>query len=1465
LLGYFLLLLLLLSVLLSLPAIQTKLGDYATKKLNEDFNTNISIQKIDLSFLGSLQLKGVEIKDHHQDTLMFVKNLRTSILSAKKVLESEVNLGSISLEGVHVYMKTYKGETDDNMAVFIDSFDDGLPKDTLAPPFILRSSNVYLKNLNYRLRNDNNKKPISFSARDIGGSLQDLLVYGPNFSSKIRGLYFVDNKGLEVTNLTTDFTYSRTAMHFKHTLLQTRKSKVKATIDFTYKREDLVSFNDKVNIKAVFDDSKIAIPDLKKYYNELSGSDLIHFSGNVNGKLNNFSLDNLLLTSKQGIKVIGDLGFVNAVDFERGFVFNGDLKNVTATYEELKNILPTVLGNTLPTELRKFGTFIIEGKVHLTPLQLDASTVLKSEIGSVISDLTISNIDNIDFATYNGKIVLKKLNVGELFNDPLFGEVSLKGNVKGSGFKLENMNTSFIGLVSKFDFKDYSYKNIKANGQYQNNRFDGSLIIDDEYFKMKFNGLANFSSKIHKFDFKSDIAYLNLKETNLFTRDSIALFKGDIELDVKGNTFDDILGKAIFKNILYTNQTAAFNFKEFVISSSLKEGIKTIKVASEDIANGSLSGQFSFSELLPVAQNALGSIYTNYKPYAVAPNQFLDFNFTIYNQIVHVFFPDISIDDNTKIKGKIKANKNQLKLTVSSPKINVHGNEIKNILLRTDNQNSLYNSHLTASAVTTKYYNVSKLNLLSLNLNDTLYFKSVFKGGEKQNEDFNFDFFYTFNSEGKSVVGFEKSSFKFKENVWNINSDSSNTNKVTFNLKENEYDFSAFKLLSGAQKVAFSGSIKGDTEKALLADFTNVQLESFLPKIDSLALKGLLSGTLNFVQKEGVYSPVGALSIKDFEVNNFNQGNLSFNIKGDNSYEKYLVDLSIDNQKVKSIEAVGALDFSKTRPMIDLKVSLEEFGLDAFSPLGKDVLSSIRGTANGNFYLRGFFGNPAMEGTLMLKNAGLQFPYLNVDYDFEGAAIITLKEQSFIFEDITLKDTKQQTKGRLLGDITHLNFKKWFLNFEIDSNNLLVLDTKKTDEALYYGTALIDGTASITGLTDQLTIDVNAKTMSGTTFVVPLKDLETVDSYSLIYFKSDKSVIKDRQNEIANEALKGVSINIDLEVTKAATAQVVIDEVNGSQLTGNGKGNLRIEVDTRDKFNMFGDYTIDNGIYDFKYGRIINKPFLIQKGGTISWNGNPFEANLDVTATYVAKANPGVLLQNFNSNRKIEVDLVTRITGGLFSSKQDLDIQLTNVDPTIASELEFILNDNNVNEKTTQFISLLAFGNFANSDREDFNAGQTFSNTASSAVAAAFSNLLNNPDDKFKLDLDYQQGNRGNDIDQLNIDNQVDVSVSTQLGDKIIINGKVGVPVGVQTQSSVVGEVKVEILLNKEGSFRGVIFNRQNEIQYSTEEEGYTQGAGLSYQVNFNSLSDFLRKISGKKIKKNSVKKKNTKKKLINF
>ena len=100
--GYFLLFLLFVSILFSIPAVQTKLGGIATKKLNQDFNTRISIKKVDLSFLGNVQLEGIEIRDHHQDTLIFVNELKTSIFSFKNSIQNKFNLGNVSLDGVYV-------------------------------------------------------------------------------------------------------------------------------------------------------------------------------------------------------------------------------------------------------------------------------------------------------------------------------------------------------------------------------------------------------------------------------------------------------------------------------------------------------------------------------------------------------------------------------------------------------------------------------------------------------------------------------------------------------------------------------------------------------------------------------------------------------------------------------------------------------------------------------------------------------------------------------------------------------------------------------------------------------------------------------------------------------------------------------------------------------------------------------------------------------------------------------------------------------------------------------------------------------------------------------------------------------------------------------------------------------------------------------------------------------------------
>lgn len=1437
--------------MLSIPAVQTQLGKIATNAVNKELGIDLVVKKVDLSFLGSVQLKGVEIRDHHKDTLIFVDKLNTSLLNAKKVLENRVDLGSLSLEGVQFHLKTYKGEKDDNLAVFVETFDDGKPRDPNTPPFKLSTSNVYIDRLNFKLLDFNKKDILQFSASDGGGNLQDFSIVGPDVSMKIRGLYFTENRGVVVSNLSTDFVYTKTHMLFDNTSLKTdNKTDIVGDIKLSYNRKDLADFNDKVNIKATFKKSKLAVRDLSKLYRELSGNDILYFTGKLTGVLNNFDVNRLNLYSRNGLKIRGDLAFVNAIKTERGFIFEGDLDNVKANYGQLKSVLPNLLGKTLPTEFKRLGDFNLSGLVKVTPEQMDATLNVESEIGTIVSDLQLTNIDDIDFASYVGEVDFQEFDLGIFTNDPLLGKISLKADVNGSGFSVENINTTIIGKVSNIDFKGYSYKDLTVNGQFENKKFDGFLNSDDENFKLVFEGLADFSSEVNKFDFTAKIADLDLNKTNLFTRDSIAKLKGLVKLDISGNTLDDIIGVAKFDNLTYTNQKRAYLFKNFEVLSAVKDSIKTIKITSKDIVNGELKGKFTFEELLPITENALGSVYTNYEPHPVAKGQFLDFDFTIHNQIIDVFLPQVAIAENTRLKGRINSDKNSLKLTFSSPRIEAYKNIADNLLLRIDNKNPLYNTQLSANEVNTPYYKLKELNLLNRTYKDTLFFKSVFKGGNNEKEQFNLDFYYTIDALKKSVVGIQKSTFSYKDFDWTINPKGNKENKVVFDLKEKEFNFSPFTLASGKQKIEFKGILRDSSYKDLQAKFTSVKLKSFVPPIDSLNLAGNLNGIIDFKQQDKKISPKGNLLVENFHINDFYQGDLALNVTGENSFEKYDVNLSLINNKAKNISALGKIDFSTKRPTLDLAFSLKDYQIEAFSPLGEDVLSKLRGKVTGDFTAKGYLRDPDLKGVLNLEDAGLAFPYLNVDFDLNQNAAIVLDGRQFIFNDIILEDVEHKTQGSLNGYIAHQNFEQWVLHLDIDTDNLLILNTSESEEIPYYGTGFLKGNAKIRGLTSNLDIEVNGSTQPGTVFVIPLSDVTTIDNFKLIHFKSEGGEATDK-NQLKD--IKGLDLRIYLEVTDDALAQVVIDKVSGSELKGRGDGNLYIEIDTRGKFNMYGDFIVDEGVYNFRYPGI-TKPFKVQQGGTISWTGSPFDAELDLTAVYSTKANPAQLLDNINSSRKIPIDLYTKITGGLFDSKQEFDIKIPNANSTVASELEFILNKNDLNTKMQHFTFLLAFGTFYNEEAIGSSASSGITGTASEIATSILSSVLNKGDDKFQVGVGYTQGDRG-DVGNLNSDDQVDVSVTTQLSDRVIVNGKVGVPVGTNTQTNVVGEVKVEVLLNEEGTLRGTVFNRQNEIQNNVDDEGYTQGVGISYQVNFDNLSELGQKLGLKKKKKKEEKK----------
>ncbi|SNR52677.1 Family of unknown function [Lutibacter agarilyticus] len=1435
-----------LSLLLSLPFVQTKLGNSATSFLQKEFDVDIKVERIDMSILGSVQFENVLIKDHHADSLIYVENLESSLYSFTKIMNNKLEFGSISLDNFMLNIKTYKNEVDDGLTVFVDKFSSEDDSETPST-FKLTSDALFLNKGYVEIIDENieNVTPIFF--KNIKGLGNDFKIEGPNVSVAISDFSFVENHNINVTSFSSNFYYTKSAMQFLNTILETDTSNLAADIEFNYKREDFSDFNNKVNILGTLKESHISLTDLKSFYNEIGTEDVLYLTANISGQLNSLVIKNLKLKSEANAIIDGDLHLVNSFNTENGFSLEADFNNLTSDYEHLKILLPNLLGANLPVALKDLGNFKLKGKTYVTSNLISAKVLIDTELGVAETDLELSDLHNIENASYKGSIKTIDFKLGTILNDDLMGIVSLDAEIDGEGFSFDNINSSIKGVISKFEYNTYPYKNVSVNGIVKNKHFNGEMEVNDDNIKLNFNGLADFSKDVYKFDFKTAVDYCDLYKLNIFKRDTISILKGDIDINFTGNKLDNLVGEINFKNSLYTNQKGDYFFKDFAITSSNIDSIRTVTINSPEIIQGEVTGQFKFNELGKLVQNSIGSIYTNYEPFKVTQNQYLDFRFEIYNKIVELFLPEVVLSANTFINGTIDADKNLFKLKVKSPRVKAYSAQIDSVLLQIDNKNPLFNTQLIIDNIKSNIYNVSDLYLVNKTLNDTLYFGAQFKGGKYKTETYNLAFYHTFNKENQSVVGVQKSSFNFKNNEWFINPNNNDDNKLVVNAASKTYTFSPFLISSKEQSIDFSGVINDTISKDLKFNFKNVNLDAITPEIDSLNLEGIINGNIQYTEFNEMVRPSVNLSVTNFNINNSYQGNLDINVEGKNSVTQYLLDISLERENEVNFSAIGEIDFATPKPTLDVVINFEEFKLDAFSPLGEDVFNKIRGYAYGTVHATGLVSNPTMEGDLFLDEAGMYFPYLNVNYDFLGTSVINFRNQTFDFEDVTLRDVKHGTKASLTGTLKHQNFEVWSLNLAVESNNILVLDTEEEETSLYYGTAYFDGNATIVGPTDKLLIDITGKTNKGTHFIMPISDVKTAETSQLIRFINTDPFVEDEEIRKAfiSDKLKGLTMNFNLEVTKEAVFEMVIDKVSRSYLKGSGEGNLQIELDTKDKFNMYGDFVIDNGIYDFKYGGFISKPFSVKKGGVISWSGDPLTANMDIQAIYRVSANPRTLLENLNSSRKIPVDLITRFTGELFNSTIDFDIEIPNSSSTVASELAFKLS----NDKTTQFIALLVTGSFYNEGDLGANSNTVLYGTGMDMLTNAFDNILNSDDSRFRLTPVYTVG-ENNAVDNLDINDQVSLALDYQVNERILINGKVGMPIGTGTQTDIIGEVNVEFLMNEAGTLRSSVFNRQNDIQYSNQdEEGYTQGVGLNYQIDFDNSKELLEKLSLKKKK----------------
>ena len=1234
-------------------------------------------------------------------------------------------------------------------------------------------------------------------------------------------------------------------MSFSDLGIETESSLISGNLQFDYQREDLNSFSEKVFISGFFKNSSLDLGEFNLLYDEFGVNQKVQLNTAFSGTLKDLQFEQFNLKTNSNTSIIGEF-HINEL-FESSsdsFLLDGQFDEISSSYEELTALLPRVLGNTIPSAFNALGRFNLSGRTKITNESVQAVMDISTEIGSLFIDLNLNEIEVIDNASYEGQIRFTDFDLGRAIGEPAIGLVTSSLRVVGSGFRKESISCNINGGVSSFLFQDYSYSDLQVSGVVTDKVFNGQLDAADPNLKLNFSGLVDFSNNENIYDFSAIIDYANLNALKLVRRDQTSVLTGQMAVDMKGTSIDDVYGVLSFKDALYVNQNDSYEFKDFEITSTFDSNkSRTIQVNSPEIVNGSLKGEFRIHELPKLMRNSIGDIYTKFNSFEVLENQYLNFNFKIYNKIVELFYPDLQLGPNTSVKGRVESDPKNFKLTFKSPAIKTNDFFANKIKVQLINDNPLFNSYVEVDSLATAYYKVSEFSLINVTLNDTLYIKSEFKGGEKSKDSFDLNLYYSIDEFNKSVVGVKKSTVIFKNTPWRINNSQDSQNKISFDRDFKEVMVDNLNMTYADEEILFNALIQDSDDKNIDLDFKNVDLAKVTPLIKNLKLEGRLNGSLNISQLKSVYLPKTSLTVDNLEVNDFNLGSFKAAIQGNQSLTNYDVNISLKEDANESLSVVGTLDVSGDNSNLDLDISFNDFILDPLNPFGADVITNIRGGISGFANVSGQLEKPQIEGRLVLNKGGLAIPYLNVGYDFEEATAISLKNQSFIFDKALMSDIDYQSNAYLNGSISHNNFSNWSLDLTIDSDRFLVLNTIEQDESLYYGTAFIDGDIDISGPTDQLFIEANVGTSEGTIFKIPLNDSEILSESSYVSFISpDQKTTKTTARDFELDDVKGLEMEFNMDINDNAEIEIVIDKQTGSSIIGRGNGSMLAQINTKGKFQMFGDFIVLSGIYNFSFGRIIQKKFKVVKDGTLAWDGSPLNADINIKALYEGiNVNPSTLLDN-PINQSIPTEVEVHLTGKLENPDLNFDIRFPSVNSTLNSELADRLRDKD--RKEFQALSLLATGAFRSELTLD---SQDAFGLVSDGVTSMLNDLFADDENKVQLGIDLDLGKT---TPEYETDSRLGVTVSTKISDNVLINGKVGVPVGGVSETTVAGDFEVEVLLNEDRTLSLKFFNRENSIQNFGEQIGYTQGLGLSYNIEFDNLKELLEALFKKQSKK---------------
>lgn len=1427
-------------ILLHIPSIQTYIGGCVADALCDKFGTKVKVGRVDLGFINRLILDDSYMQDKNGEQMLRVSRISVKI-NLLALANGQIEITSAQFFGLHANLYKATPEAKPNFQFVIDALasKDSTKQKT---PLDLQINSLIIRNgeISYRVLS-RPSRPGKFSADDINArniSAHIIInrITDDSLNVKVKRIAFDERCGFKLKSLSLSAIACRTKTKIENFKLELPATLIQIpSLQASYRMK-----NGQIEMPTLQFDGSIKAP-------YISPSDLAVFVPTLTRLNMRPALD--IQFNGTGSSLTVKKISINTTDGSLQLVANGGVKNYPANpswytnidqlkagQQAISNIYAVATGKNVPNIIERLGNVQITGYAGGDKKNIASEGKLHTSPGN----LTLAFDKRGDKITAHMETV--RFNIGSLVNDNKLGHISANLNVHGSS----KDNFAAQGRVYDFDYNGYKYRSLNLNATYRNKRLEGKANIDDPNVQLTAIGTFVNNGAKPNLQLNANIAHFEPNTLRLTDKWQQTAFAANIACDIKGSDINNADGSIELHDFAMRGPETEYNINNVSVKTGYNNGNHFLDVDS-DFGTIDINGHFSYNTIVRSVLNMVAAKLPTIPGLTHKPQrEFNDFTLNAslnstewMNRLLGI---PLEIHRPLNISGEIDDKNEKINLWCDVPSFTFNGNRFSDAFVNVESPSDT----LKADIRIKKLADRGKYMALHLNagasdnhLNTSLSFSNNERHPLKG--IINSSTVFAKDEEGVSTAYIDvlPSRATIGDTTWHVAPSS-------IIYSKNKLQVNSFSVSHDNQMLAINGTATKNENDSLLVTLNDIDVSYVLNLVNfhSVDFLGMASGEARIA---GAFSEKPLLSadviVKDFKFETGRMGTLYANVGYNHDEGNIEINAVAKDEDNRWTDINGYV--SPKHNYIDLAIDAHRTRAEFMESFCGSFMDNVNADINGNVNVVGPLNNINLVGKAVVDGS-VRLSALNTTYWMRGDSV-TFVPDEIKFKGDTLYD-RNGNIGIMTGSIYHKHLTNLSYALKVKAKNLLAYDTHSFGDNTFYGTAYVTGDCDIKGKSGEVVIDIDAVPEKNSILVYNAADQSSIGSTDFITWK-DNNVEETDSTDAEHNNKVDISTNIRLNFlincNPNATLKLIMDEKTGDYITLNGDGVLRASYFNKGSFDIYGNYIVDHGVYKLTIQNIIKKDFTFQKGGSISFGGDPYNAALNLKALYVLNS---VSLADLNigrsfSNNNVRVNCLMNITGNPNSPKVDFDLDMPNMSNDIKQMVYSLLNAEE--EKNQQVLYLLAVGRFMAQNNNNNATGETpqysqtslamqsfLSGTISQQLNSVLSNVINSSNWNFGANI--STGNEG--FNNAEYEGMLSGSL---LNNRLLFNGQFGYRDNANATTSFIGDFDLKYLLFPNGNLAINVYNKTND-RYFTRNSLNTQGLGVIMKKDFTRISDLF-------------------------